>query len=64
MNPNKTINYSTTNQPNKSDIFEALIKKIRTLQLMIDKHKQAWQFILYGGTIFFLGIVLIIINKN
>ena len=57
MNPNKTIDYPH-NQPNNEDIFDKLIKKIIQLRLIIDKHKQAWKYLLSAGLMLLFAIIV------
>ena len=64
MNPPKQITYETANQPSNDDIFEALIKKIRSLRIIIDQHKQAWQYLMYAGLMLLLAIMAYFSTTN
>jgi len=67
MNPTNQIDYPhyqpnnderSTSAFNKGeDIFEQLIKRIRTLQLIIEKNKQAWKYFFYGFIMIILGVI-------
>jgi len=56
MNPIKQIDYPNY-QSSNDDIFDKLIKRIRALQLIIDKNKQAWKYLLYGSIMIILGVI-------
>jgi len=50
----KQIEYQT---PNNDNIFDKLIKRIRTLQLIIDRNKQTWKYFFYGFIMIILGVI-------
>jgi len=67
MNPTNQIDYPhyqpnnderSTSAFNKGeDIFDQLIKRIRTLQLVIENNKQVWKYFLYATLLIIMGVI-------
>jgi len=56
MNPTNQIDYPHY-QPNNDNIFDKLIKRIRTLQLVIENNKQVWKYFLYATLLIIMGVI-------